>query len=40
MKKIVLKDFDDISFASNITNFLHFQLKQMASELFRNSDHN
>ena len=40
MKKNVLKDFDDISFASNITNFLHFQLKQMASELFRNSDHN
>ena len=35
IKQIVLKDFDDISFASNITNFLHFQQKQMASEVFK-----
>ena len=31
IKQIVLKDFQDISFGSNITNFLHFQQKQMAS---------
>ena len=35
-----LLDFDNISFASNFVNFLHFQQKQMTSELFKNSNHN
>ena len=40
IKQIVLLDFDNISFASNFVNFLHFQQKQMTSELFKNSNHN